>query len=180
MTGSASCARGVPAAVDILTVVVISQGTNASHDNTNSVRRPTMFLPLPKTTRAIGRHVATEIMELDNVLFAVGLPERVRARVETEGRVELTDEEAAKFAISKPVRVLLVMMYLLCAAQAVSKLVLLLATGLFGPQSAFLCGAVIEACGPRGGGLLGVAKAIGSWVLGAIISMAFILTAVSV
>ena len=119
-------------------------------------------------------------MELDNVLFAVGLPERVRARVETEGRVELTDEEAAKFAISKPVRVLLVMMYLLCAAQAVSKLVLLLATGLFGPQSAFLCGAVIEACGPRGGGLLGVAKAIGSWVLGAIISMAFILTAVSV
>eukprot|EP01044_Picomonas_judraskeda_P043158 COSAG03_NODE_22565_length_289_cov_1.089474_1_plen_46_part_01 len=46
MTGSASCARGVPAAVDILTVGVISQ-----------------------------------IMELDNVLFAVGLPERVRARV---------------------------------------------------------------------------------------------------
>ena len=127
------------------------------------------------------------ILELDNVLFAVGLPERVRARVETEGRVELTDEEAAKFAISKPVHVLLVMMYLLCAVQAVSKLfsvvgtmVLLLATGLFGPQSVFLCGAVIEACGPRGGGLLGVAKAIGSWVLGAIISMAFILTAVSV
>jgi hypothetical protein len=41
------------------------------------------------------------VSEIDNVLFSMGLPERIRSRIEQEGRVELDEEEADNLARTK-------------------------------------------------------------------------------
>ena len=50
------------------------------------------------------------LCEIDNVLFAVLMPERFRTRVEQYGRVELGDVEAATLARTKLVHTMLIVM----------------------------------------------------------------------
>lgn len=45
------------------------------------------------------------LCELDNIAFTMGLSERVRARVEAVGRVELDEDAIAMLAYSKAVHV---------------------------------------------------------------------------
>jgi hypothetical protein len=55
------------------------------------------------------------LCEIDNLLYAILLPERERARVEVEGRVELGEAEAAALMRSKAVHVLLLVAAVPCA-----------------------------------------------------------------
>ena len=62
------------------------------------------------------------LLELDNVLYAIGLAERVRSRIETAGRVELDGTEMKSLAISKTAYTLIIpSMFLLCLRQFLSK-----------------------------------------------------------
>eukprot|EP01047_Picozoa_sp_COSAG01_P015682 COSAG01_NODE_789_length_13572_cov_322.875158_1_plen_158_part_10 len=55
------------------------------------------------------------LCEIDNLLYAIVLPERERARVEVEGRVELGESEAVVLMRSKAVHVVLVVVVVPCA-----------------------------------------------------------------
>ena len=55
------------------------------------------------------------LCEIDNLLYAILLPERERARVEVEGRVELGEAEAAALMRSKAVHVALLVVAVPCA-----------------------------------------------------------------
>ena len=55
------------------------------------------------------------LCEIDNLLYAILLPERERARVEVEGRVELGEAEAAALMRSKAVHVVVVAAAVPCA-----------------------------------------------------------------
>lgn len=59
-------------------------------------------------------------VEIDNLVFSVGLSERVRTRVEVAGRVELTDAEAAGLARSKVVHIVLVVLAMLANVRIAS------------------------------------------------------------
>lgn len=121
------------------------------------------------------------ILEVDNALFTFGMAERVRARVEANGRVQLSDEEAAMFARTKPLHVCLVVVYLVGSAVAVSKLfgsagtsVLIFATFAFGPHAPFWVGTLAEVgWGPRMD-YMAMAAATISWILGSILTLAFV------
>jgi hypothetical protein len=51
------------------------------------------------------------LCEVDNIAFALGLSERVRRRVETAGRVDLSDDEADSLAHTKAVHIGLIMIF---------------------------------------------------------------------
>ena len=55
------------------------------------------------------------LCEIDNLLYAILLPERERARVEVEGRVELGEAEAAALMRSKAVHVAVLVAAVPCA-----------------------------------------------------------------
>jgi hypothetical protein len=55
------------------------------------------------------------LCEIDNLLYAILLPERERARVEVEGRVELAEAEAAALMRSKAVHVAVLVVAVPCA-----------------------------------------------------------------
>ena len=55
------------------------------------------------------------LCEIDNLLYAILLPERERARVEVEGRVELGEAEAAALMRSKAVHVAVLVVAVPCA-----------------------------------------------------------------
>ena len=55
------------------------------------------------------------LCEIDNLLYAILLPERERARVEVEGRVELGEAEAAALMRSKAVHMVVVVAAVPCA-----------------------------------------------------------------
>ena len=55
------------------------------------------------------------LCEIDNLLYAILLPERERARVEVEGRVELSESEAVALMRSKAAHVLLLVIVVPCA-----------------------------------------------------------------
>lgn len=46
------------------------------------------------------------LCEIDNMMFSIGLSERIRERLEVVARVELNEDEAAALAFSKPVHVI--------------------------------------------------------------------------
>ena len=52
------------------------------------------------------------LCELDNVAFAVGLPEHIRSRVEKVGRVELAPADIEVIAWSKAVHMVLVVVFI--------------------------------------------------------------------
>ena len=58
------------------------------------------------------------LCDIDNIAFDLALGERVRARVEDAGRVELDDAEAATLARTKAVHVLLLVLAMLVGAQS--------------------------------------------------------------
>ena len=51
------------------------------------------------------------LCEVDNIAFTLGLSERVRRRVETAGRVDLSDDEAESLAHMKVVHISLIMVF---------------------------------------------------------------------
>ena len=55
------------------------------------------------------------LCDIDNIAFVLGLSERVRARVEDAGRVELSEVEAAALVRTKSVHVGLIVCCLLVA-----------------------------------------------------------------
>ena len=52
--------------------------------------------------------IRLRILPCSNVAFAVGLSERLRSRVETAGRVELSDAEASALVRTKVVHIALI------------------------------------------------------------------------
>eukprot|EP01046_Picozoa_sp_COSAG06_P053457 COSAG06_NODE_9251_length_1946_cov_679.917848_2_plen_152_part_00 len=48
------------------------------------------------------------LCEIDNMMFSIGLPERIRERLEVVARVELNEDETAVLAFSKPVHVIII------------------------------------------------------------------------
>jgi hypothetical protein len=53
------------------------------------------------------------LVELDNIFYAIGLSERVRARVETYGRVELQESEAKSLTFSKTSHTVIILLFFL-------------------------------------------------------------------
>ena len=58
------------------------------------------------------------LTDIDNISFKLALPERVRARVEAVGRVELGDEEASALVTMKVIHVCLVVLVVLSGVWA--------------------------------------------------------------
>jgi hypothetical protein len=100
------------------------------------------------------------LCDIDNIAFDLALGERVRARVEDAGRVELTDAEASALARTKAVHgALLVLSVLVAVSQDATYLVFL----------AFMLGGLVEAFVPGAGAAetaKRVGKAVGAWLLG--------------
>jgi hypothetical protein len=104
------------------------------------------------------------LCEIDNLLYAILLPERERARVEVEGRVELGEAEAAALMRSKAVHVAVLVVAVPCAVAG--------GVGwIFLPLLAFwLAGATEAVLGSAGAGeaCKEVGKVTGRWLLGLI------------
>jgi hypothetical protein len=111
----------------------------------------------------------TPVPQIDNAayMYAVGLSERVRTRVEEFGRVELRDAEAAALVRSKAVHVALLVGAVLAAVWVADYWVAFL-TGFL----AVWLGGVAEAVATPGAGAAekakGVGKATGAAALGGI------------
>ena len=104
------------------------------------------------------------LCEIDNLLYAILLPERERARVEVEGRVELSESEAVALMRSKAVHVVLLVIAVPCAvlSEDYEKVAVLplLAFWVAGVTEAVLGSASVgEACKEVG-------KSTGRWLLG--------------
>ena len=101
------------------------------------------------------------LCEIDNLLYAILLPERERARVEVEGRLELSESEAVALMRSKAVHVVLLVIAVPCAVLVGvdATLLPLLAFWVAGVTEAVLGGASVgEACKEVG-------KTTGRWLL---------------
>ena len=105
------------------------------------------------------------LCDIDNIVFALVLGERVRARVEDAGRVELEDAEATALARTKAVHVALLVLAVLGTVWypgASTEGIILL-------PLAFLLGGVAEAFVPGAGAVetcKRVGKVMGAWLLG--------------
>ena len=106
------------------------------------------------------------LCEIDNLLYAILLPERERARVEVEGRVELGESEAVALMRSKAVHVVLLVVVVPCAVLVGFYA---LRTWIGFPAFAFWVAGVTEAV--LGSASVGeackeVGKTTGRWLLG--------------
>ena len=102
------------------------------------------------------------LAELDNMAYTLGLSERVRARVEKAGRVELDDSAAKALAFTKSVHLGLIVVFILVAIA----LTMFEAAPI--PGTAFLVGGLIEAgTMPTGERCKQAAKTLGAAVAGA-------------
>ena len=115
------------------------------------------------------------LCEIDNLLYAILLPERERARVEVEGRVELGESEAVALMRSKALHVVLVVVVVPCAVVGGAEWFWLpaLAFWVAGVTEAVMGSASVgEACKEAG-------KTTGRWLLGLVVivlvSLAFVL-----
>jgi len=103
------------------------------------------------------------LCDIDNITFDLALGERVRARVEDAGHVELDDAEASALARTKAVHVALLVLAVLGAVWSGSLAAFLLSF------LAFLLGGVAEAFVPGASGAQTakrVGEALGAWLLG--------------
>ena len=104
------------------------------------------------------------LCDIDNIAFDLALGERVRARVEDAGRVELDDAEASALARTKAVHVALIVLAVLGAVWSGDPVV-----AFFLAPLAFLLGGVAEAFVPGAGAAetaKRVGKVLGAWLLG--------------
>ena len=102
------------------------------------------------------------LCEIDNLLYAILLPERERARVEVEGRVELSESEAVALMRSKAAHVLLLVIVVPCAVLSGILETTWLAFWVAGVTEAVLGSASAgEACKEVG-------KTTGRWLLGGV------------
>ena len=112
------------------------------------------------------------LCEIDNLLYAILLPERERARVEVEGRVELGEAEAAALMRSKAVHVALVVVAVPCAVVlgGSGDLTSLLLAILLPLPAFWLAGATEAVLGSAGAGeaCKEVGKVTGRWLLGCV------------
>ena len=102
------------------------------------------------------------LCDIDNIAFDLALGERVRARVEDAGRVELGDAEASALARTKAVHVALIVLSV-CSVMVVGL------WSFFLSFLAFLLGGVVEAVVPGAGAAetaKRVGKVLGAWRLG--------------
>ena len=110
------------------------------------------------------------LCEIDNLLYAILLPERERARVEVEGRVELGEAEAAALMRSKAVHVAVLVAAVPCAVvRGGGGDLASFDLALFLPILAFWLAGVTEAVlGSAGAGeaCKEVGKVTGRWLLG--------------
>eukprot|EP01046_Picozoa_sp_COSAG06_P055023 COSAG06_NODE_9980_length_1775_cov_38.735680_1_plen_139_part_00 len=101
------------------------------------------------------------VAEVDNALFVVLLPERVRARIEDRGRVELGDGDAEALARTKLVHTVLILLAVLIPVWlGASDISAGTETALLFPFLAFWAGGVAETLGAGRSGAE-VCKAIG-------------------
>ena len=107
------------------------------------------------------------LCDIDNIFFELVLGERVRARVEDAGRVELEDGEATALARTKAVHVALLVLAVLGGVWtghwAVAPLLAFLAFLLGGVMEAFVPGASAAETAKR------VGKVLGAWLLGIVL-----------
>ena len=109
--------------------------------------------------------------EADNVCYAIGLGEKVRARVEAAGRIELAEHDRAQLVQTKAAFTvaLFLAIPIFVAAQPMATAPTLMSTDLF-----FLAGGVGAALLAGGSPLeilAGTGKAFGAWFLGLIFRM---------
>jgi hypothetical protein len=106
------------------------------------------------------------LCDIDNIAFDLALGERVRARVEATGHVELDDVEASALARTKAVHVALIVLVVVGVAWSGIPQVFLtfspLALPLGGVVEAFLPGAATAETAKR------VGKVLGAWLLGCV------------
>ena len=103
------------------------------------------------------------LCDVDNIVFSLALSERVRARVEDAGRVELGDVEAAALVRAKAVHVVLVVLAILGGVWSGDQVVAIAL-----PFPAFLLGGVAEAFVSTAGAARAcrrVAKVVGASLL---------------
>ena len=127
------------------------------------------------------------LADIDNLLFAVLLPERMRARIEEAGRTELNDVEALALARTKTVHTTLALLAVLsivtiggAIGNAIGESGFWAAT-ICVPFLVFLAGGVVEAFGTErtlGESSKEIAKTTGAWLLGAVVS--FVLYVLSI
>jgi hypothetical protein len=111
------------------------------------------------------------LCEIDNLLYAILLPERERARVEVEGRVELGEAEAAALMRSKAVHVVVFVAAVPCAVALGGSGDRASFEALLLPLPAFwLAGATEAVLGSASAGeaCKEVGKVTGRWLLGMI------------
>ena len=104
------------------------------------------------------------LCDIDNIFFDLVLGERVRARVEDAGHVELDDGEASALARTKAVHVALLVLFVFGAVWSG-----VIPVAVFGPLLAFLLGGVAESFVPGVGAAKTckrVGKVLGAWLLG--------------
>ena len=80
------------------------------------------------------------LCDIDNISFKLALPERIRARVETVGRINLSDTEASTLVTMKIVHVCLIMLAMLTAVWADDD------PKPFPFLGAFLLGSIVQTC----------------------------------
>lgn len=105
------------------------------------------------------------LCDIDNITFNLALGERVRARVEDAGHVELDDAEAAALARTKAAHVVLIVAFMLAAVwvqHSYGRGLPLLALPLGGVVEAFVPGGSAAETAKRG------VEALGTWLLGCV------------
>ena len=104
------------------------------------------------------------LCDIDNIVFDLALGERVRARVEDAGHVELEDAEASALARTKAVHVALIVLGMLGGVWSGT-----VEAAFFLPFLAFLLGGVAEAFVPGASAAetaKRAGKVLGAWLLG--------------
>jgi hypothetical protein len=118
------------------------------------------------------------LLEVDNITFHAALCERLRARVEEQGHVQLSDAQADALARTKPVHIVLIMVAVLGSVAIGGATGEFKAAAIFPPFLAFFLARAAEAFGGGRNGAevaKGVAKSAGAMLLGAAAWMALLL-----
>ena len=82
------------------------------------------------------------LCDIDDIAFRLALSERVRARVEVAGRLELNAAEATALARTKAVHIGLIVLAVLAGVWSSHP------SGVFSPFAAFMLGGVVESYSP--------------------------------
>jgi hypothetical protein len=115
------------------------------------------------------------ITEVDDISFTIGLSERVRSRVESSGRVDLSADQAARLVQTKTVHtVLWTLIIALTILQGNGMFGLPLLGTLLGGWAEVVCRTDLEKCSSRG---MEMAKVLCRWLLGVVFFVVLMLFA---